>query len=318
MVVAQVTNVLSSGNAKSARILVVLSLAAILAGCSSVSEFDVFGIFDDGPPATTTAGQASVRASGDQTSAAASQQQTPSLSSVPARPDAVTPPDVRQRVVEGLAADRENARYSDQAIRLQGTSRENAAATTAPAPPPVGTSVDRRTGSATQISPAPRTQTASASLPPAPIPLTTGPRPSVIVDPTALDGGSSFPFRASRVTIDEQVATIHFAHSSSKLDDRDKLVIAQVASAQRQNNAEIVVIGHASGRTQQLDKVEHELANFRISLARANRVAAQLISMGVAAEKVRVEAFSDDSRLYSETMPTGEAGNRRAEIYFRQ
>jgi flagellar motor protein MotB len=91
-----------------------------------------------------------------------------------------------------------------------------------------------------------------------------------------------------------------------------------VVSAQRQNNADVVVIGHASGRTQQLDKVEHELANFRISLARANRVASQLIAMGVDPQKVQVEAFADDSQLFSETMPSGEAGNRRAEIYFRQ
>lgn len=321
------SNALSRSSAKSARTLIVLSLAAILTGCETVSDLDVFGIFEDDPPATETTAQASVRARGDQESAAASAQSTPKLSSEPARPDAPTPPDVRQRIVEGLVADRENARYSDQVIRLQGTSRESSAAatttanatTTAPPPPQVGSKFDRRAGSPTQLAPPPPPQTARATPPlPDPIPLATGLRPSVQVDATAISGGSAFPITASRVTIDEQVATIHFAHSSSKLDERDKRVIAQVASAQRQNGAEVIVVGHASGRTQQLDKVEHELANFRVSLARANRVAEQLIAMGVAREKVRVEAFADDKRLYSEAMPTGEAGNRRAEIYFRQ
>jgi outer membrane protein OmpA-like peptidoglycan-associated protein len=79
-----------------------------------------------------------------------------------------------------------------------------------------------------------------------------------------------------------------------------------------------VVVGHASGRTQQLSKVEHELANFRISMARANRVADQLIAMGVARGKIFIEAMADEKPRYAETMPTGEAGNRRAEIYFRQ
>ncbi|NKB50028.1 MAG: OmpA family protein [Alphaproteobacteria bacterium] len=315
MNVAQVSNALSHATVKRARAVLAASTVAILAGCSSASDLDVFGIFDDGPSATTTAGQSSVRASGDQESAAASSQSTPSLSSVPPRPDAPTPPDVRQRVVEGLVSDRENARYSDQTIRLQGSTRETVAATpattTAPPPPPV-----RATEAPTRVATPPPRQTASVPPPPAPIP--TGPRPSVQVDPTALDGGSNFPLQARRVTVDEQVATIHFGHSSSKLDDRDKRVIAQVASAQRQNDADVVVIGHASGRTQQLDKVEHELANFRISLARANRVASALIAMGVSPDKVQVEAFADDSQLYSESMPTGEAGNRRAEIYFRQ
>jgi outer membrane protein OmpA-like peptidoglycan-associated protein len=308
-------------SAKSARTVMVLSVMAILSGCSSLSDLDasdidVLGIFDEGPPATTTTGQSDVRAAGDLESSAVNA--TPNLSSVPERPEAPTSPDVRQRVVEGLAADRENARYSDQSIRLQGDTRETvpAAPTTAPAPPQISGSSDRGAGTPTQIVPRERTQTASVTPPP--LPVVTGRSPSVVVDTTAIDGGTSFPITATRVTIDEQVATIHFAHSSSNLNERDRRVIAQVASAQRENDADIIVVGHASERTQQLDKVDHELANFRISLARANRVATQLIAMGIAQEKVRVEAFADTSQVYSESMPTGEAGNRRADIYFRQ
>lgn len=324
MEVRPVTNVSTRGNTRGARTLIALSLAAILAGCSSVSDLDVFGILEESPPAAATAAQADLRQRADQAGVAASGQSTPALSSVPPRPENATPPGVRQRVVEGLVADRENARYSDQQIRLQGTTRESAAAarasaTTAPPPPRIGSTSDRGVGSPTRITP--RTQSARAPLAapePAPIPLATGPRPSVVVDISAIDGGSAFPIRATRVTIDQQVAIIHFAHSSSKLDDRDRRVIAQVASAQRQNNAEVIVVGHASGRTQQLDKIEHELANFRISMARANRVANQLIAMGVAREKVVIEAVADENPHYSESMPTGEAGNRRTEIYFRQ
>jgi outer membrane protein OmpA-like peptidoglycan-associated protein len=303
--------------------LIALSLVAILAGCETVSDLDVFGVLEESPPAASSSAQADLRARADKAAVAAGA--TPALSSVPSRPDGVSPPDVRQRVVEGLVADRENARYSDEQIRLQGTTRESAAAarasaTTAPPPPRIGSAPDRSVGSPTRITPVQRPQTARVPPPPqpVPVPLATGPRPSVVVDPSAIDGGPGYPFRATRVTIDEQVATIHFAHSSSRLDDRDRKVIAQVASAQRQNNAEIVVVGHASGRTQQLDKIEHELANFRISMARANRVANQLVAMGVAREKVLVEAVADGNPRYAETMPTGEAGNRRAEIYFRQ
>ena len=321
----------SHGRSKRARWIVALALAAALSGCESASDLDVFGVFDDEEPAPETAGQQSVRERGDQETAAAADKSTPELSSVPDRPQPATTPTTRQRVVEGLAADRENARYSDQTVRLQGASRETATSTApskpAAAAPPVATRTMRAT-STTAVPPPPQLSATTVRRagsptpvippPPLPDPVATGPRPAVQVDATAISGGQTFPLTATRVTIDEQVATIHFGHSSSRLDERDRQVIARVASAQRQNDAEIVVIGHASGRTQQLNKVDHEIANFRVSLARANRVAEHLIAIGVAPEKVRVEAFSATNPLYSEAMPTGEAGNRRADIYFRQ
>ena len=38
--------------------------------------------------------------------------------------------------------------------------------------------------------------------------------------------------------------------------------------------------------------------------------------MGMAPESIIVDARSDSMPLYYEVMPSGEAGNRRAEIYF--
>ncbi len=342
MVSAQPASGSPPGNIKRARWIVAIALATALAGCESASDLDVFGVFEEDAPEPETAGQQSVRERADRETAAAGDQSTPELSSVPARPEAASPPSVRARVVEGLVADRENARYSDQTVRLQGESRapEPAAAppaqapqtaaapaapprpasptasTAVPQPPQISATPGRAAGSPTSV--VPPAPPAPIRPTPAPDPIATGPRPSVQIDATAIGGGQAFPIAATQVTIDEQVATIHFGHSSSRLDESDKQIIAQVASAQRQTGAEVVVIGHASSRTQQLSKVEHELANFNVSLARANRVAEQLIAMGVAPEKVRVEAFSSTNPLYSEAMPTGEAGNRRADIYFRQ
>ena len=360
MKVAQASDMRSCKNrslAKGAQAFAVLFLATILTGCSSASDLDVFGIFDESAPATTTAGQAKLRASADAQSEAARDQPTPKLSSVPERPVAPTQADVRQNIVEGLVADRENARYNDQSIRLQGGSRKTFSTTpppppapkpevatpppatptptppaaapaverevasptpTAAPPPPTAPAVERAVVSPPPAAPSPPPQTASVPPPPVPVPAPTAPRSSVQVDLAALESGPSPTTSGSAVTPDEQVATIHFLDSSSKLDDLDRRIIAQVASAQRETNAQIVVIGHASGRTQKSDKVEHELANFRMSLARANRVASQLIAMGVDPDKVQVEAVADANPLYSENEPTGEAGNRRADIYFRQ
>lgn len=331
---------------KPARKLAALFLAAVLGGCETASDLDVFGLFDEEPAVAETPAQAAVRERGDAETAAAGEQPTPALSSVPERPEAPTPAEVRARVVEGLAADRENARYSDETIRLQGSSRETTAATPAPAPPqppspptsisppppppPVASVQDRPaappppppvdTARATPPPPPPPAESARPTPPPpaAPSADVRTPSSSVIVDTTVLDSGGGFSAVASAAGIEEQVATIHFAHSSSRLDERDRQVLATVAAAQRQNNADVIVVGHASGRTQQLDKVDHDLANFRISLARANRVAEALVAMGVERGKINVEAAADEQPRYSEAMPTGEAGNRRAEIFFRQ
>jgi len=305
---------------RTGRALVALTLAAAVSGCESASDLDVFGIFNEDVASADSQGGSAVRAAGDSASANAAGQATPALSSVPPRPADVTAPSVRERVVEGLVADRANARYSDQTVRLQGDAGQPAAS--APATPPTQLGAVPPASTAAPPPPPAIAPTPTAPPPPAvvapPMPITGGPSPSVQVDPTAITGGTGFPIMAERLVADQQVATIFFAHSSSQLDERDKQVLAQVASAQRQSGAEVVVVGHASERTQQLSKVQHEVANFRISLARANRVAEQLIAMGVMAEKVRVEAMADADPVYSEAMPTGEAGNRRAEIYFRQ
>jgi flagellar motor protein MotB len=64
-----------------------------------------------------------------------------------------------------------------------------------------------------------------------------------------------------------------------------------------------------------MDIARHKLVNFNISLARANRVGEALMQAGVPGRFLYVGAVSDSQPVYYEIMPTGEAGNRRAEIY---
>ena len=75
------------------------------------------------------------------------------------------------------------------------------------------------------------------------------------------------------------------------------------------------VVGHASNRTKELSAASHELVNFNISFKRARAVADELIRRGVSPDKVEVIAMSDNAPVYQEWMPSGEAGNRRAEVY---
>ncbi|MCH7958285.1 MAG: OmpA family protein, partial [Proteobacteria bacterium] len=78
------------------------------------------------------------------------------------------------------------------------------------------------------------------------------------------------------------------------------------------------VIGHASRRTRNLDAATHRMVNYRISAARADSVARELIRRGVRADEISVDARADSEPIYYEIMPSGEAGNRRAEIYFER
>jgi outer membrane protein OmpA-like peptidoglycan-associated protein len=328
-----------------------VALAAVLA--LAACDSDPLAIFEEDPPAPETAEQADARARSDAAVAADADAKAPDLRSVPERPAVSSTPSTREKVIEGLVADRANARYTDEAIRLQGTGRTPSR--TAPSATPTPSETATKAARIAQVSPDPvpaapppapavpaaASSTAAVSAPPpAPSPVppqaakaapsvasstsaparTAGAAAStngaVTVDTSALDAyGPPLGDPLTGATGGEQVATIQFAHSSSRLDDRDRAILQQVAAIQRQSGGNLVVVGHASSRTQQLDKVEHEIANLDISMARANAVADALVASGVQRERVVVEAVSDSEPMFAESMPTGEAGNRRAEIY---
>lgn len=77
----------------------------------------------------------------------------------------------------------------------------------------------------------------------------------------------------------------------------------------------IRVVGHASSRTANMPIEKHMETIFDKSQKRANAVAQELIHQGVPAAKVLVEAVGDSQPIYYESMPKGEDGNRRAEIF---
>jgi outer membrane protein OmpA-like peptidoglycan-associated protein len=75
------------------------------------------------------------------------------------------------------------------------------------------------------------------------------------------------------------------------------------------------IIGHASQRTGTNDPILHKMTNFQVSAARAERVAKEFQKMGIKSDKLFIISVSDREPRYHEYMPSGEAGNRRAEIF---
>lgn len=112
-----------------------------------------------------------------------------------------------------------------------------------------------------------------------------------------------------------RVATIHFANNSSILDARDRSILGAVIQLQHERGGQVVVVGHASSRTRDMDYITHRMVNFQISMERAASIGNVLKDLGLKGEALEVQAVSDSTPLYMEVMPSGEAGNRRVEIY---
>ena len=112
-----------------------------------------------------------------------------------------------------------------------------------------------------------------------------------------------------------QAAVIKFAVGSSRVGARQHGALEAVAAEHKSRGGAVRVVGHASSRTRDLPIDRHMLVNFRISLERAQAVAAELVRLGVSPEDLFVEARSDTEPVFYESMPAGEAENRRAEVF---
>ena len=121
--------------------------------------------------------------------------------------------------------------------------------------------------------------------------------------------GTSAPGEAVRV------ATILFKNGSARLQSNDTRILGAVVRLQRKQGGCIHIVGHASSRTRNLTPVKHKMANFKISVDRADKVAAALMRLGISKKDIQIAAVSDADPAYYEFMPSGEAGNRRTEVY---
>jgi len=132
---------------------------------------------------------------------------------------------------------------------------------------------------------------------------------------TASAGGDQPMLRFDTFEQNGATGVVNFGHGSSRLSSSDRSKLRALAETALSQGLYVRVVGHASMRTRDMDPFEHTLANFNVSLKRANVVAEALLEMGVPAEQLIIDAVGDTQPLFSEAMPSGEQGNRRAEIY---
>ncbi|MBI4967439.1 MAG: OmpA family protein [Rhodospirillales bacterium] len=141
-------------------------------------------------------------------------------------------------------------------------------------------------------------------------------QPMPAAQPALAVGGRS-GLVAPRTGAAQPFATLNFDVGSTAIGAEGMALIRQAADAAKAGHR-VVVVGHASSRTRDLDPTQHQMVNFEISAARADAVARELRRMGVTADRLVVAAKSDSEPLTSEEMPSQEAINRRAEIYLER
>ncbi len=194
------------------------------------------------------------------------------------------------------------------------------ATTTIPSPPqPTPTPVPAPTVPASTPAPTPAI--------PTPQP-TAAPAPSMTVAPAEtakyLISSNTVPSSAARglaiLDLDRAgtgrpIAVIFFASGSARLSANDQVVLGKVAEVQLAGGGTLRVVGHASSPTNAKNLVGQRLINFEVSLDRASAATEELVRHGVPAAAVHSDAVSANRPVIDESLPGGEASNRRVEIF---
>jgi outer membrane protein OmpA-like peptidoglycan-associated protein len=113
-----------------------------------------------------------------------------------------------------------------------------------------------------------------------------------------------------------KVAVIQFPRAGVKLDDRAREVLAQVAAYAQQARANIMLFGYSSLNLELASSGNIREAAKGIAAARLRAVGVELFKQGVPFDRVELIARGNHDPAYRESKPTGEAGNRRVEIWF--
>ena len=243
------------------------ALCLVLSGCSSDEQ------------KSTAESSAPAKTSESQT--------FPNLATVPDQPPPSTPKVERDKLVQGLLADRAHAEYTDQKL---GEDTANVAAATPPppAPPAPESATKPAEGASGEQTEATADKPADKPAPPAPTEVAA--LPADLGQPTAL---------------------IYFGSDTAILTDRDRAILSDVASQYKgERTSRVRVIGHASTTEKTPGQSSGDGAD--LALERADAVAKTLIGMGVPANALET---STGGATYDESLETGVAANRRVAVY---
>jgi outer membrane protein OmpA-like peptidoglycan-associated protein len=286
---------------------------ASLAACSAVPDAvnpvewyrSATSIFDDEQVQEERAAEKAAR---ETTQLPGSGQDYPNLSTVPDRPQP-TPSAERGKVAQGLAADRENARYAESdpqraapppapglnpvaapAGRVSSTplapTPAPAPAAEAPPPTPTPTPAPEQAPQPAQRSvsqsavplPPPAYQSSPVQAQTPPVQAPTAPMP-VPASPQAASPGSPLGMT--------QTAMVYFANNSAAIDADDRRALNTLAQSAKETGGSLRIVGFASSGSA---SAAAQIANFRIASQRAETVAQELARMGVPRARMTISS----------------------------
>ena len=113
-----------------------------------------------------------------------------------------------------------------------------------------------------------------------------------------------------------KVAVIQFPRAGAELDEGTRDILSQVAAYAQQARANVMLFGYSSVSIELAAGGSANEAARNIAAARLRAVGVALAKDGVPVDRIRLIARGRLDPVYLETGPTGEAGNRRVEIWF--
>jgi outer membrane protein OmpA-like peptidoglycan-associated protein len=228
----------------------------------------------------------------------------PNLASVPDAPPPTTPKATRIELQQKLAADTKATTFQPDtgaappipeapAPLPKGfiTAEQPVRLPAAPAPAAAGA------GATPAASPAPQESALAGAQPPAAQPATAAAAPA----PGAL--GTA-----------RRLAVVLFAEGSSEIDLGQVAKLRPVVRLLRQQGGAVQIVGYAS-RQATGATAEGKIANFNLSLDRANAVARALMRLGVKPSELMVSAEGEGAPPITVAGVSGAAADQRADVY---
>lgn len=116
----------------------------------------------------------------------------------------------------------------------------------------------------------------------------------------------------------ERLAIVLFAEGSSQIDPAQVAKLRPVLRLLRERGGALEIVGHASRAAGAGGSAEDKIANFNLSLDRANAVARALMGLGVRPAELIVSAEGDSAPVAAVAGLSGAAANQRADIYLER
>lgn len=113
-----------------------------------------------------------------------------------------------------------------------------------------------------------------------------------------------------------EVAVIQFDRAKTELDATSVDILEQVAAYAQRSRASVWLFGYTSRSIELASGGSAQVAAQSLSTERVRAVALVLVKSGVPADAIHLVARGARDPAYLESAMTGEAGNRRVEIYF--